>query len=57
METSTVMATNYLIQQNKLIKQKQSKTLQLGNCVVQNVKIHGNKGSFGYETLYFNELS
>ena len=57
METSTVMGTNYLIQQIKLIKQKQSKTLQLGECLVQNGKIHWNKGSYGYETLQLHELS
>ena len=57
METITVMGTNYLIQQIKLIKQKQSKTLQLGECLVQNGKIHWNKGSYGYETLQLHELS
>ena len=51
------MGITFLNQQIELIKQKQSKTLQLGECVVQNGKIHGNKGSYGYETLQFHELS
>ena len=58
MKTSKVMGITFSNQQIKLIKQKQSTLqLQLGECVVQNGKIHGNKGSYGYESLQFYELS
>ena len=41
----------------KLIQQKQSKTLQLGKCVVKVVNFHGNKCSYGYKTLQFHDIS
>ena len=57
MQESTVTGINYLIQQIKLIQEKQSKAFQQANCVVKDVNFHLNNNFFGYKTLNFKELN
>ena len=47
MQESTVMGINYLIQQIKLIRWKQSGAFQKANCVVKDVYFHLNNNFFG----------
>ena len=39
------------------MQQSQSKTLQLEKCLVKHANFHAKKYSYGYNTLYFYELS
>ena len=42
---------------NKLIQQRQRKTLQLAKYVSKDVNFHVNKCSYGYKTFQFHQIT